>query len=112
MKALAGIVCIVACGFVLTVGLSDQTTWAGDETEVFRSAQRIGGQAGEPYDHVKHELGSLQAKEEITEHPGERIGGQAGRLYHDMKHESESSLHVQARIGGQAGEPYDLIQVE
>ncbi|MDF0674824.1 MAG: hypothetical protein P0120_10885 [Nitrospira sp.] len=73
MKALARIVCTVGCGFVLAVGLSDQITWAGDETTVSHSAERVGGQAGLPYDHVKYEFASVQ--------PEERIGGQAGESY-------------------------------
>lgn len=111
MISLSKIVCILACGFVLGVGLAYQTTWAGDGMKTSRSTPRIGGQAGESYDHAKHEHESLQAREEIKGHPGERIGGQAGRPYEHMKHEYESA-HAAERIGGQAGEPYDFIQVE
>lgn len=76
MIAVSKVVCILSCGFVLGVSLSDQPTWAGDGMEV---SQRIGGQAGRPYEHVKHESESVKA--------GERIGGQAGRPYEQEKHE-------------------------
>lgn len=107
MKELAKIVCTVACGSVLAVGLSDQTTWAGDETTVSRSAQRIGGQAGLPYEHIKQEFASVQA--------GERIGGQAGQPYDHLKPaevQPEQRVEGQdgARIGGQAGRPYDHVK--
>ncbi|MDF0668524.1 MAG: hypothetical protein P0119_20945 [Nitrospira sp.] len=107
MKAVAKMVCTVACGFVLTVGLSDQTTWAGDETNVSRSAQRIGGQAGLPYDHVKQEFAPVQAEE--------RIGGQAGQPYDHPEQaqvQAEEGVEGQAgaRIGGQAGRPYDHVK--
>lgn len=109
MITVSKIVCFVACGFVLGVSLSDQTTWARDEIKVFHPVPRIGGQAGQPYDHPKV---AVQPVKRIVGQPGERIGGQAGRPYDHMKHEYESGLHARARIGGQAGESYDLIQVE
>lgn len=109
MQAIARIVCTVACGFVLAAGLSNQTTWAGDETRVSRSAQRIGGQAGRPYDHVKHEYAPVL--------PEERIGGQAGQPYdhpNPPQVQPEEGVEGQAgaRIGGQAGRPYDRVRQE
>jgi hypothetical protein len=109
MKTVVRIVCTVACGFVLAVGLLDQTTWAGDETRVSRSAERIGGQAGRPYEHVKQEFASVQTEE--------RIGGQAGQPYdHPLPAEVQPEEGVEgqagARIGGQAGRPYDHVKQE
>lgn len=109
MIAVSKIVCILACGFVLGVGLSDQTTWAGDETKVFRPAPRIGGQAGQPYDHLKPV--SVQSVKRIEGQAGERIGGQAGRPYDHVKHEY-ASVQTEERIGGQAGESYSPILLE
>ncbi len=112
MITVSKIACILACGVVLGVSLSDQTTWARDEIKVFHPVPRIGGQAGQPYDHAKHDYGSLQARERIGGQPGERIGGQAGQPYDHMKPEYESGLHARARIGGQAGERNGLIRLE
>lgn len=107
MMSVSKIVCILACGFVLAAGLSNQTTWAGDETKVSRSAQRIGGQAGRPYDHVKREYAPVL--------PEERIGGQAGQPSdhpNPPQVQPEEGVEGQAgaRIGGQAGRPYDHVR--
>lgn len=112
MIAVTKIVYILACGFILSMGLSHQTTWAKDGMEASRSVLRIGGQAGQPYGHVKSEYGSFQLRERIQGPPGERIGGQAGRPYDRVKHDYESDLHARARIGGQAGESYSPILLE
>jgi hypothetical protein len=111
MRAAAKTVYILACGFILNVGLSHQTTWAKDGMEASRSASRIGGQAGQPYGHVKHNRPSVQAKERLDGHTQERIGGQAGRPYDHMKHEYEP-IQPKGRIGGKAGESYSPILLE
>ena len=110
MIAVTKTICILTCGFVLSVGLS-QTTWAGDEMKSSRAASRIGGQAGQSYDQVIHKDGSGHMKERIATHSGERIGGQAGRPYDHIKHSYEPA-HANGRIGGQAGESYNPIQLE
>lgn len=107
MISVSRIVCILACGFVLGVGLSSETVWAGDEMTISRSALRIGGQAGRPYDHVKHEYAPVL--------PEERIGGQAGLPYDhpnhpQVQHEEGVEGQAGARIGGQAGRPYDHVR--
>jgi hypothetical protein len=85
--------------------------WAKDGTEASRVASRIGGQAGQPYGHVKYNRPSVQAKERRDGHPGERTGGQAGRPYDHMKHEYEP-IQAKGRIGGKAGESYSPILLE
>ena len=109
MIAVSKIVCILACGFILGVGLSAQSTWAGDGTKVFHPPPRIGGQAGQPYDHLKP--ASVQPVERVERQAGERIGGQAGQLYDHVKHEY-ASVQPEERIGGQAGESYSLTQLK
>jgi len=111
MIAVTKIVCALACGFMLSVGLSYQTTWAKDGMEASRFASRIGGQAGQPYGHVKHNRPSAQAKEPRDEHPGQRTGGQAGRPYDHIKHEYEP-IEAKGRIGGNAGASYSPILLE
>ena len=105
------IVSILACGAILSIGLSRQTTWAKDGMEASRFASRIGGQAGQPYGYVKHNRPSVQAKERLDRHPGERTGGQAVRPYDHMKYEYEP-IQAKGRIGGNAGESYSPVQLE
>ena len=65
------LICILACGVVLSVGMSAQTAWAEDDgMNSSRSTPRIGGQDGRPYDHEKHEY--------EPDHAKGRIGGQSG----------------------------------
>lgn len=111
MIALSKIVGIISCGFMLAVGLSDQTVCAGDEMTVSRSTQRIGGQAGQPYNPLKYEHASVQPLERVDGPVGARIGGQAGRIYDHIKHE-HASVQPGGRIGGQAGEGHSPIQLE
>jgi len=111
MIAVTKTICILTCGFVLSVGLS-QTTWAGDEMKSPRAASRIGGQSGQSYDQfTQHKDGSGQMKERLAARSGARIGGQAGRSYDHKKHEYEPT-HANGRIGGEAGESYNSIQLE
>ena len=111
MIAVTNIIGILACGVILSIGLSHQTTWAKDGMEASRVASRIGGQAGQPYGHLKHNRPSVQAKERLDGHPGQRTGGQAGRPYDHMKHEYEP-IQAKGRIGGKAGESYSPILLE
>jgi hypothetical protein len=106
------LICILACGVVLGVGMSAQTAWAEDDgMNSSRSTPRIGGQDGQPYDHATHKDGLTQTKGRQDRHPGERIGGQDGRPYDHEKHEYEPD-HAKGRIGGQSGESSGLIQLE
>ncbi|MDC8450008.1 MAG: hypothetical protein LV473_16855 [Nitrospira sp.] len=105
------IVYIVACGIALSIGFSHQPTWAGEEMKDPHPQSRVGGQAGQPYDHVTDKDESAQTKERLHRRPGERIGGQAGQPYDHIKHDYEST-HAKGRVGGEAGESYPLIQVE
>lgn len=105
------IVYILACGFVLGIGLSHQPTWAGEETKTPHSESRIGGQAGQPYEQVIYKDEFSQMKERLHRHPGERIGGQAGHPYDHIRHDYEST-HAKGRVGGEAGESYSPIQLE
>ncbi len=105
------VVCMLACGFVLSVGLSQQTTWAGDEMNGSYSAARIGGQAGQSYNHVTHEHGSSQSKVRLARRLGERIGGQAGQPYDHIVH-TYKPIYATGRIGGRAGASYSPIQLE
>ena len=105
------IVCMLACGIVLSIGLSHQPTWAEDGMNVSHSASRIGGQAGQPYEQVIYKDESAHTKERLHRQDGERIGGQAGQPYDHLKHDYEST-HAKGRVGGEAGESYSPIQLE
>lgn len=111
MITLSRIICMLVCGFVLSIGLSDQTIWAKDGMTDSDFTSRLGGQAGQPYGQVTHNDGSAQSKERLDSRPGERLGGQAGRAYDHVKHEYEP-IPVQGRIGGEAGESYSPIQLQ
>ncbi|OYT20636.1 MAG: hypothetical protein CCU26_05500 [Nitrospira sp. UW-LDO-01] len=111
MITVSRIICMLVCGFVLSIGLSDQTTWAKDGMTDSYFTSRLGGQAGQPYGQVTHNDGSAQSKERLDRRPGERLGGQAGRAYDHVKHEYEP-IPVQGRIGGEAGESYSPIQLQ
>lgn len=89
MITVSRIICMLACGFVLSIGLSDQTIWAKDGMTDSDFTSRLGGQAGQPYGQVTHNDGSAQSKERLDSRPGERLGGQAGRAYDHVKHEYE-----------------------
>jgi hypothetical protein len=102
---------VVACGFVLSVSLSQQIMWAADEMKASHSSSRIGGQAGQSYDHAKRTHVSFPRKERIDGRPGERLGGQAGREYDHIKHDYEP-IYATGRIGGRAGASYSPIQLE
>jgi hypothetical protein len=98
------IVYMLACGFALSVGLSHQTTWVGEETKTPHPESRIGGQAEQSYDQITYKDEFAHTQERLHRHPGERIGGQAGHPYDHMKQEyvkrEYESTHAKGRVGG------------
>ena len=119
MIAVSKLVYILSCGFVLGVGLLDQTAWAEkDGMRISQSTQRIGGQAGGSYSHVKQQQASIRAEKRTNGEAEARIGGQAGKPFDHITHEYESvragdrNGQAKARIGGQAGEGYGPIELE
>ena len=95
MVAIPKIIGVMCCGVVLCLDLSGTAVAAEADTKAGQSGERIGGQAGQGYEHVKQE------RIAVTQ-PGERIGGQAGRGYEQQKWE-RLVAHLGERIGGQAG---------
>ncbi len=99
MVALAKIIGMMSCGFLLCLGLSGHAASAANGMKADQSGERIGGQAGRGYEQEKWEhISATQA--------GERIGGQAGRGYEHVYRE-RIPTHAGERIGGQAGRGYE-----
>jgi len=111
MISASKLVCLLACGFVMSVGLSSQPAWAEHEPKDSLSASRIGGQSGQPYEHATHQDGSAQPKVRLDRHPGERIGGMDGRPYDHLKRKYEAVPET-GRIGGDQGNTYHRLQLE
>ena len=87
MVAIPKLVGVISCGALLCLGLSGHAVSARDVTKAGQSGERIGGQAGRGFEHVKHpHVAAIQ--------PGERIGGQAGRDY-----EQGTQKHITAHTG-------------
>lgn len=95
MVAIPKIIGVMCCGVVLCLGLSGHAVSATDDMNAGHAGERIGGQAGRGFEHVKRE-------HVAAPHSGERIGGQAGWGYEQQKRE-RIVAHAGERIGGQAG---------
>jgi len=100
MVAIPKLVGVISCGALLCLGLSGHAVSAADVTKAGQSGERIGGQAGRGFEHVKHpHVAAIQ--------PAERIGGQAGQGYEQVTQEHAAAIHAGERIGGQAGRDYE-----
>ncbi len=60
MIPISKLVCIISCGFLLGLGLSDNAALAGDEMKAAQPGERIGGQAGRDYDQKQWKLVAAQ----------------------------------------------------
>jgi hypothetical protein len=63
MVTIPKIVGVMSCGVLLCLGLSGNAVSAVDVMKAGPAGERIGGQAGRPYDHMKHEYESVHAGE-------------------------------------------------
>jgi len=60
MIPISKFVCIISCGFLLGLGLSDNAALAGDEMKAAQPGERIGGQAGLGYEQDKRQRVAAQ----------------------------------------------------
>ncbi len=118
MVAIPKIVGVMSCGLLLCLGLSGNVASAAEAMKAGQSGERIGGQAGRGYEHVKQQnIVATQAGERMGGHAGrgyepvKQIGEQAGRGYYPLKQE-RIATHVGERIGGQAGWGYEQTEPE
>lgn len=104
MATISKLVCMLACGILLSLGVIAQPAGAEDkDVNNSQHSPRIGGMDGKPYDHVTRHDGSPGMKEQQDRHPGERIGGMDGKPYDHQKHEYEPG-YAKGRTGAQYGE--------
>jgi hypothetical protein len=95
MLSVPKVVGVMACGFLLCLGLSGNTALATDEMQPGKFRERIGGQAGLKADDEK-----LKA---VADSAAPRVGGQAGMKGHEDKLKGVAADDADHRMGGQAG---------